>query len=349
MTTKVVSSNAVITRRKAAWQEFYDLESSRRFLWIIRPKEGQPAPRPWPNPENKQARIEHAWQQYLWHLERIHWYEDALVPYLDPYTGTEIFAEAFGCRVYRPEDNMPFALPLVNSAREAEKLRPPDISAPPLALLFEIADELRRRSGPQALMKLVDIQSPMDIAALIWNKETFYPALIETPEVVLDLAGKVKTLLVAFLEEWFRRYGRDFVAHFPEYYMPVGITLSEDEVGAVSARMFDQYFLPELNELSDHFGGIGVHCCANARHQWKGFKQIHNLRLINLVQPMDELVAAHTFFESVTTQMNGWDVSWELEKAPAQFPSKAHLVLQANVETKLEAQRLAEMMERLYG
>ncbi len=342
-----LSTSIIIARRKAAWLEFYDLTSARRFLWIIRPREGQPAPRPLPNPENTQARIEYAWQQYLYQLERIYWYEDALVPYLDPYTGTEIFAEAFGCRVHRPADNMPFALPLVNSAREAEKLRIPDISAAPLALLFEIADELRRRAGAEAVMKLVDIQSPMDIAALIWNKETFYPALIEMPEAVLELADKVKTLLVRFLEEWFARYGREFVAHFPEYYMPVGITLSEDEIGAVSPAMFERYFLPELNELSDHFGGIGMHCCANARHQWKHFKHIRSLRLINLVQPLDELVAAHAFFEQITTQMNGWDISWQVDKGAAQFPSKAHLVLQANVETRSEAQHLAEMMQRL--
>ena len=75
--------------------------------------------------------------------------DDDRVPYLSNVTGTEIFAEAFGCKVHRPEDNMPFALPLVRSAAEADKITVPDLSTSSLAYLFDIADELYRRGGPQ--------------------------------------------------------------------------------------------------------------------------------------------------------------------------------------------------------
>ena len=151
----------------------------------------------------------------------------------------------------------------------------------------DIADELRRRAGPDALMRLIDVQSPMDIAALVWDKNTFYAALIESPAAVKELAGRVKELLVAFLDRWFARYGGAFMAHYPQYYMSRGLTLSEDEVGAVSPEMFDALFLPELADLSARYDGLGMHCCANARHQWEGFKRIPDLRLLNLVQPME--------------------------------------------------------------
>ena len=36
--------------------------------------------------------------------------------------------------------------------------------------------------------------------------------------------------------------------------MPRGLTLSEDEVGAVSPALFDSLFLPELAELSARYG-----------------------------------------------------------------------------------------------
>jgi len=164
------------------------------------------------------------------------------------------------------------------------RIKTPELGSTPLTMLFEIADELRRRAGKNALIKLVDIQSPMDIAALIWDKNDFYSALIYAPEAVMELSVKVKELLTAFLDEWFNRYGVEFIAHYPSYYMPKGITLSEDEVGSVSPQMFVEYFLPELEELSNRYGGLGMHCCANARHQWENFKKIPNLRLLNLVQ-----------------------------------------------------------------
>ena len=139
------------------------------------------------------------------------------------YSGTEIFAEAFGCEVHRPENNMPFALPLISSASEVAGLKVPELSTSSLAYLFDIGDELRRRAGDDALIG-IDIQSPMDIAALIWNKNDFYAAMLETPEAVRELAHKVGDLLTSFLDEWFARYGREFMGHFPDYYMPYGIT-----------------------------------------------------------------------------------------------------------------------------
>ena len=88
---------------------------------------------------------------------------------------------------------------------------------------------------------------------------------MESPQAVKELADKVKQLLTAFLDEWFRRYGREHIAHHPDYFMDGGWTVSEDEAGVVNQEMFAEFFLPELNALSDRYGGIGIHCCANSR------------------------------------------------------------------------------------
>ena len=298
-------------------------------------------PLPWR--ELKAARIEWAWRQYERQIARIAWLRDDTLPYVHVRTGTEIFAEAFGCDVYFPDDNMPFALPLVNSAQEAAKLKTPDVSTSSLAYLFDMADELRRRAGNGALLQMVDIQSPMDIAALIWNKETFYPALIEAPEAVLELAEKVKHLLTAFLDEWFARYGTEFIAHYPAYYMPAGITLSEDEVGAVSRRVFDKLFLPELTELSERYGGIGIHCCAHARHQWEGFKQIPNLRLLNLNQPVDVLRESYPVFAGIPQMPIGDedDAPWA---RPVHYPVHSRIVIQATARSRDEALALSDQL-----
>ena len=150
---------------------------------------------------------------------------------------------------------------------------------------FEIGDELQRRGGGDVLMKPVDIQSPMDVVALIWNKEELFIAMIETPDALCALAEKVRHLMVAFFDEWFGRYGTTFVAHYPDYVMQGGITMSVDEVGAVSDEMFCSFFRDELVAISEHFGGIGIHCCADARHQWSNFSDIPGLKLINHNSP----------------------------------------------------------------
>ena len=307
-------------------------------------------PRPPLWPDLKRERIEWAWRQYELKLERMNWLHDDALPCLSVTTGTELFAEAFGCKVHRPAGDNPFALPRVASASEAARLKVPDLGARPLADVFEIADELRRRGGPEALLQMADIQSPMDIAALIWNKNTFYMALALEPEAVQELALKVRELLCAFLDEWFRRYGAEFIAHFPDYFMPRGITLSEDEIGAVSPEIFEDLFLPHLVYLAERYGRIGIHCCANSRHQWDGLRKIPNLAVLNIAQPPEVTHEAYRFFARDSVQMHSWGGEGDPWQWPAQLPPGARAVFQpiaaSNDQAREWADRLREARER---
>jgi len=159
------------------------------------------------------------------------------------------------------------------------------------------------------------------------------------------LAHKVKVLLVAFLDAWFDRFGREYIAHYPDYFMPGGLTLSEDEVGAVSQRMFDALFLPELAELSARYGGLGVHCCANARHQWPGFKRIPGLRLLNLVQPAPVIHQAVTFFAELP-QMHSYGGEGPAWTWPAQYPPDARLIFDTCASSRAEAEEIANRMRQ---
>lgn len=130
--------------------------------------------------------------------------------------------------------------------------------------MFGIADELLERSGREALMGLPDIQSPMDIAAMIWNMKDFSIALMEEPKAVREL--------------------------------------SVDEIGSVSEEVFVDLFMNELCELSLRFGGIGIHCCASARHQWENLAALPGLKLINSARQSQD---ASYRIEHVSAQWHG--------------------------------------------
>ncbi len=341
---------STIDSRKQHWLDFYDLTSARRLVFVIRYDQGLPA-RPLPNPDRREERLEWIWRNYEHHLKRMEWLADDSLPCLDMLTGTEIFAEAFGCKIHRPDDNNPFALPCVNTPEEAQRLPMPSLDARPLAFVFEMADELARRAGPGAIFRLVDMQSPLDVAALIWEKTSFYTALLEYPEVVIGVAEKIKTLQFAFLDEWFRRYGREFIAHYPDYYLPHGATLSVDEIGAVSGKIFARYFLPDLNLFSQRYGGLGMHCCANARHQWARFKEIDHLRLLNINQRAETLREAYPYFADFVPQ---WHISQSSEPPDPrnwlkEIPAKAHVVLEMQAESREQAMKISADLQRLAG
>jgi hypothetical protein len=339
---------STIQQRKQRWVSFYDHTQPHSHIFIIRFAPGI-GPRPYPNPDRVPARLEWIWQNYEWHLRRMEWLDDDSLPYIDMLTGTEIFGEAFGCPVFRPEDNMPFAQPFVQTPADAERITIPSLDVPPIARVFRMADELQRRAGPGALFRLVDFQSPMDVIGVIWEKTNLYLSALDQPEVILALSEKIRTFQVTFLEEWFRRYGHEFIAHWPDYYMPSGISLSVDEVGAVSQNMFTRFFMPELTELCNHFGGLGIHCCANARHQWRNFQNIPGLRLINISQSEDMVRKAYPFFADAVCQWNyGWDPAADsLESWAAQIPANARIVFDVTAQTRDEALSLSERLAKI--
>lgn len=219
---------------------------------------------------------------------RLAWHEavgDDGIPYVKILTGTELFAAAFDCKVHIYEDSPPCALPRVRTPEEADRLPESSLTARPLARVFEVAQLVRERVGPEAPISVPDIQSPFDIAALIWRKEDLFVAMHQRPEAVKRLVDKCQGLLVAFLEEFKRQHPSCNLCHCPNAWAPpeLGVWLSEDEVGSFSTAMFAEFCLPVLTSLSERFGGIFVHCCASADHQYGGFREIPALRGMNRV------------------------------------------------------------------
>ncbi len=220
--------------------------------------------------------------------DRLRWHDaldDHSVPYVPLNTGTQLFAAAFGCPVHVYDDSPPAAMPLVTSAEEADRLPVPSVDAPPLARWFEMARLVRERVGPEVPIGVPDIQSAFDIAALIWRKQDLYVASKTHAEAVKRLVEKCQALLVRFFDAFLREPGEINLCHCPVAWAPpeLGAWLSEDEAGAMSVRMFEEFCLPSLIELSERYGGLFVHCCATADHQYGSFKKIPNLRGLNRV------------------------------------------------------------------
>jgi len=341
--------NEKINARKQRWTEF--LENKRRHLFLVHYNECG-APKHLFRRENRRELLEHTKREYAKVLSNLEWLDDDRVPCpngIGVFTGTEIFAEAFGCKVHYPEDNMPFALPLVQTAAEAARLKTPDWSATPLHDLMEDVANLRAELGNGAdyALKLPDMQTPMGISALIWEKIDFFPAMIEEPEAVKELSRKVKGFLFSFLDEWFKLFGESFIAHYPDYYMPRGVTVSEDEIGSVSPEMFYEFFLPDLVEMSQRYGGLGIHCCADSKRHWEAFTKIPNLKLLNFGARTFSMEEAYEFFAKHTAQYHCHYVSKDPDAAFSRLPQGARAVFDVVASTQDDALRLVEKMAGL--
>jgi methionine synthase II (cobalamin-independent) len=118
--------------------------------------------------------------------------------------------------------------------------------------------------------------------------------------------------------------------------MPFGITISEDEIGAVSSDMYKEFFEKELHEFSERYGQIGIHCCANAKHQWGNLKNVPNLRLINIGKNEPQAYESIEFFRNVCAQ-HPMVYGDPIEFGRFNNPGEIHAVQQVIVRTKEEA------------
>ena len=344
-----------LEKRKARWADLYVPDGdNRKFVYLI----NFPYPEEcgWEHPwrDRMKARTEVAWRTYCASMERYRRVPDDTIPFLDIYTGTEIYAEALGSKVRNPLDNMPFAVPFVGSVRELEKVKVPKLEDSSLMNLFEMADELKRRAGADALMSLPDMQTPLDVVAQIWDKTDLFMAMIDTPEVVQELEEKVKNLQFAFIDEWFRRYGTEFVAHHPRYYMPYGITMSVDEIGSVSTEMFDLFERDILNEMSDRYGAIGIHSCSDSEHQWDKLAEVRNLKLLNLYRNGETIDRAFRRFAHVCAHWHGIQEEKQTakpihERLPEDYPAGCRVVVTAWASCEKDAVELAKRYGERFG
>ena len=322
-----------IQKRKQKWIDFMDMGSSVNRILVIDCQEGKPqAPMLWW--EQAEQRIEWSYARYMRQMEDVQWLADDRVPALTMITGTEVFAEAFGCAVHKPLDNNPFALPLISSSAELSRVKFPRLEDTQLMKLFDMAHTLRSRAGQDALLSLPDVQTPLDIAALIWEKTDFFVAMLEEPEAVRELSEKIKQFLFSFFDLWFATFGKEFQAHYPDYYMPCGITMSEDEIGAVSTDLYDEFFKDELHEFARRYGAIGIHCCADSEHQWGRLAAVPNLKLLNLVRPPKSTALAVDRFAGVCAQYHNEN---NLDYSSIASLQSAHMGQMISVRTRKEA------------
>lgn len=90
-----------------------------------------------------------------------------------------------------------------------------------------------------------------------------------------------------------------------------------------------------------------MHCCANSRHQWNGFLQIPNLRLLNIIQPAGVVAEAFPFFHGHVAQWHACTGEAPPFNLLEGLYPETHIVLETTAATKEEAIRSAEFQKTL--
>ena len=130
---------------------------------------------------------------------------------------------------------------------------------------------------------LTDLQGPLNSAYLVWEPTAFMVAMYTNPKEVHHLMRLMTDLIIAFVKEQRARSPQFLPCHFPPVWLPdgQGIAISEDCLAVLSPKLYREFALPYVNEISEEFGGVFIHSCGNILHQLDNLAQVHNLRGLN--------------------------------------------------------------------
>jgi hypothetical protein len=260
-------------------RRFHDPAGDEHLLVIQRPPAGI-----W-NDCNTVATIVRNNLAYLEACVALDWSDD--LPYLEPWIGTGVFANAFGCEYVFRDFDAPHTHYACRTVEEALALPPPDWRrAPIMGMVLATIDALKEATRGRIPISLTDTQSAFDTATLVMDASEFFIACYTEEKAVLEFMRRINELIIAFSHAQIERIGDGLVAR-PGHIMTgapflAGISLSDDNLAVSSPEVNARISLPSNAELAAAFGGLAIHSCGTWTHTMAAAAAIPGVTMLDM-------------------------------------------------------------------
>ncbi len=237
-------------------------------------------------------------EHQMYNIEQTTRLDSDWVPFLEPWHGVGIYADAFGSKTSWPEDDYPWTEPCIEDISQVYKLKPDLAGESPLMEKVLTTIELfQDRTDGRIPIALTDTQSPMNTASLVVRTEELLMSCYTHPEAVHHLLDLITDLIIDFSKMQLGQIGENKA--IPGHLFPAGgsrgISVSDDNCSMVSPDMYRRFFVPYFNRISRAFGGIYIHSCGDFSQNLDPMLEIEGLLGVNMhIGPgdMDPTVAA---------------------------------------------------------
>jgi Uroporphyrinogen decarboxylase (URO-D) len=189
------------------------------------------------------------------------------LPYLEPWIGTGIYANAFGCEYVWRDNDAPAVHYRYHRIDEVRGITKPDwrATSPIMRMVLDCIDRLKEGTQSRFPIALTDTQSPYDTATLILDACELFACCYEEPETVRHFMQQITDLLIEFSREQIRHIGDNLVAR-PGHIMTGvpggrGISISDDNLAVGSPKVNLDISMPFNQQIADAFGGVAIHSC----------------------------------------------------------------------------------------
>jgi len=186
------------------------------------------------------------------------------IPYLEPWHGVGVYAEAFGCPFEWREGDSPWTHPIVKTVDDLKKLQPPTLkNAKMLNYVLDTVEYFDRETQGRLPIALTDTQSPLDNATLVCDTTFYFMSTFEYPDHIKQLLRWITDLMIESSKAQRRRMRN---AAQPGHIMwsppdAKGISISEDNLVMIGPDFYAEFAEPYNIDLARAFGGLAVHSC----------------------------------------------------------------------------------------
>ncbi len=213
------------------------------------------------------------------------------VPFLEPWFGVGVFANAFGAEYVWVEGESAQTRYIVFDEEQAARLPKPSIEASPvMKLVLDAIDYFVEETHGMIPIACTDTQSPLDTISLLWETASFFTAMYTAPEVVHGLLQNITDLIIEFsrcqaqrLGETWSQPGHNMVSALGGR----GLSISDDNVVMVSPQHYAQFAAPYNRQIAAAFDGLAVHSCGDYARQLPEILKIPGLMMIDAAFSLD--------------------------------------------------------------
>ena len=221
---------------------------------------------------------------------------DDYVPQLNTNNGTSAMASAFGAGL-QDVGGGHWAETLIKDLAEVDHLEKPPVTAGRVGEALEHTRVARELSDLP--IRCLDMQSPLTVATQLVGVTELFMGMYDQPRRVHALLEIITDFFIDVGEAQRAAAGDQYVPMaWPHLWAPpeVGFQVSDDYLLTLSPALWEEFSLPCLARIAEHFGGIFVHSCSIYREHLPCLQKVPHLRGVNcdlsMAAPIREIMDA---------------------------------------------------------
>ncbi len=207
------------------------------------------------------------------------------IPYLEPWHGVGVFAEAFGCPFEWRDDDSPWTHPIISNIDQLRSIQRPKLkNCTMLNYILDTIQYFDKQTGGRLYISTTDTQSTLDTATLILDTNFFFYAAVDYPEELHRLLGYITDLIIEFSIEQRNLITRPATPGHNSWCHPKlpGLGLSEDVLSMVGPDFFDEFARPYNERIARELGGVSIHSCGIWKQNYRSIRKLKGLVGVDL-------------------------------------------------------------------